>query len=159
MTYQTVVMWRGNRPFTPPTDIIELPDRLIVMVEIAGMRTNAFSITILNRRLTISGKRERPAIFIEAEAMRETMSAPAYHQAEIGYGDFQVDVALPWGIIREEVSAAYRDGMLRVELPRKPDGRVHIVDVQPMQTINEPQLTDESPPDETPDADRTQKRT
>lgn len=119
MTYQTIVVWRGSRPFTPPTDIIELPDRLIVNVEIAGMRSDGFAIAILNRRLTISGRRDRPAL------------TGAYHQAEIGYGDFRVDVSLPWGVIRESVTALYQDGLLRVELPRSADSRIHIVNVQP----------------------------
>lgn len=108
---------RTNRTFVPPTDVVELTDRLVVIVEIAGMEPNGFNITLHNRRLSISGTRTRPEL-----------AQPAYHQVEIGFGEFKVEVTLPWSVNRDEVSAAYQHGFLQIELPRKPAETVPVVE-------------------------------
>ena len=109
---------QNSRPFAPPTDVIELADRLVVLVEIAGVRTSDLSITLMDRHLVISGMREQPQF-----------SNPAYHQVEIGFGEFRIEVLLPWAVARENVSASYDAGFLQVELPRKSGRQIPIVDV------------------------------
>lgn len=115
---QGYMVWRPNTQFTPPTDVVELRDRLLVRLEVAGMRPDGFSVSLMNHHLVITGTRERP--------LRE---GAAYHRVEIGYGDFQVQVPLPWQVEANEVSATYRDGFLEVELPRRSETVVRVVDV------------------------------
>lgn len=115
---QGYVVWRTDRQFIPPTDVVELEDKVVVIVEIAGMRPNDFTISLLNRQLVISGTRERPVL-----------PNAAYHQVEIGYGDFRVEVQLPHIVEREDITATYRDGFLHVELPRRSDGQQVIIHV------------------------------
>jgi HSP20 family molecular chaperone IbpA len=117
------VVWRGNRPFSPPTDVLEFSDRLRIIVEIAGMRAGDFNVVLLDKRIVITGVRERPAI-----------QGAAYHQVEIGYGEFRVEVHLPWSVQREEVGASYRDGFLQIDLPRRPDTQIKVVDDNPDDT-------------------------
>ncbi|MCL4246569.1 MAG: Hsp20/alpha crystallin family protein [Anaerolineae bacterium] len=110
------MVWRGsNRRFSPPTDVIELPGKLVVVVEIAGMRAGDFNVVLLEGRIIITGLRERP--------VREHA---AYHQVEIGYGEFRVEITLPWSIDRDQVSASYREGFLQVELPRRTPVQIHV---------------------------------
>jgi HSP20 family protein len=111
------VVWRGSRPFSPPTDVLEFPDRLRVVVEIAGMRAGDFNVVLLDGRIVITGIRERPAL-----------QNVAVHQVEIGYGEFRVEIRLPWSVERDEVSASYRDGFLQIDLPRRPDATFQVVD-------------------------------
>lgn len=115
---QGYVVWRTNRQFVPPTDVLELPDRFLVIIEIAGMRPNDFNISLQNRLLVVKGTRERMPIH-----------DAAYYQVEIGYGDFRVEVQLPDNVDRDQVSAVYRDGFLHVELPRRPEGQQFIINV------------------------------
>jgi HSP20 family protein len=115
---QGYVVWRTNRQFAPPTDVIELADRILVMVEIAGVRAETFTVSLHQRQLLISGTRERPSL-----------PNAAYQQMEINYGDFRVEVQLPDVVERDEVSATYRDGFLHVELPRRSDGPQFIINV------------------------------
>jgi HSP20 family protein len=103
---QTYSVWR-NRRFSPPTDVIELTDKLLVQIEIGGMRGSDFNIALLEHHLIISGVRPQP--FFEN---------PAFHQVEIGYGEFRIEVPLPWPVNHETVSAAYHDGFLQISLPR-----------------------------------------
>jgi HSP20 family protein len=115
---QGYVVWRSNPHFAPPTDVIELADRIRVVVEIAGMRASDFSVSLHSRQLVISGTRERPAL-----------PSQAYHQVEIGYGEFRIAINLPWVVRGEGVSASYRDGFLTVDLPREVEKREVIIEV------------------------------
>ncbi len=115
---QRYVVWRTNRQFVPPTDVIELPDKILVVIEIAGMRPNDFNISLSNRLLVVKGTRERLAL-----------QDAAYYQVEIGYGDFRVEVQLPDSVDRDQVNAIYRDGFLHVELPRRTEGQQFIINV------------------------------
>lgn len=109
---------RPERYFVPPTDIIELDDRVVVLIELAGVRGDSFRIALDNQQLMVSGTRERP-----------DLPALAYHQAEIGFGEFRVSIPLPWSIENDRVSANYRNGLLQISLPRQQARQVHIVDV------------------------------
>ncbi len=116
------MMMRSNRQFTPPTDVIEMSEKILVMVEIAGMRAGDFNIVLQNRQLTITGTRQRPGTEVAA-----------YHQVEIGFGEFRIDLMLPWAASRDGVSATYEHGFLTIELPRKPVERVRVIDLDSQQ--------------------------
>jgi HSP20 family protein len=112
------VIVRHTTVWHPPTDVFELNERLVVVVEIAGMRDTDFNVSLLGQSLIISGVRQR-------------MTPPdcAYHQLEIPFGEFRTEVGLPWPVSRDEVTANYRDGFLRVELPHAPAQKIQIVNV------------------------------
>ena len=119
--YQQVTQWiimQQSNTWRPPTDVFELEDRLVVMVEVAGMRDGEFNVVLQDRRLLISGVRRR--------IVQDRM---AFHQMEVRYGEFRAVVNLPWPVERERVAATYKDGFLRVELPRALNQQVHIVNV------------------------------
>ncbi|MCS6870055.1 MAG: Hsp20/alpha crystallin family protein [Anaerolineae bacterium] len=117
VTQHWVVMRQAN-VWRPPTDVFELTDRLVVMVEISGMRDGEFNVSLQERRLVISGIRRRTV-----------RDRTAFHQMEVRYGEFRTAVSLPWAVDRNRVTATYKDGFLRVELPRATKQQVHIVDV------------------------------
>lgn len=117
-----MMMIRPTRKFVPPTDVIELEDRLLVQVEVAGMRHSDFEIELQNHHLIISGTRSQPA-----------RTPLAYYQVEIGYGRFRVEITLPWPVESEHVSASYEAGFLQIELPRKAPTQVRIVNTEAQQ--------------------------
>lgn len=117
-SYQRWVVVRHTTIWHPPTDVYEQGDSLIVLVEVAGMQESNFSVVLQGQRLIISGERQRMA---PADC--------AYHQMEISFGEFRTEVNLPWPIARDAVSATYRDGFLRVEMPHAPAQKVQIVTV------------------------------
>lgn len=82
------------------------------------MRDSDFQVTLQGQRLVISGVRQRI-----------TATDCAYYQMEILFGEFRTEVSLPWAVMRDDVSAIYRDGLLRIELTRAPAQQVHIVNV------------------------------
>ena len=111
-------VWRPGQQFVPPTDVIEFEDRVLVVMEIAALRPADLSLTLLEDRLVIAGTRERPPL-----------QNAAYHQVEIGYGEFRVEIGLSWAVQRDSVSATYRDGLLEVEMPRQPESQITVTDM------------------------------
>jgi HSP20 family protein len=112
------MLWRSMNNFSPPVDVIELSDHIIILVEVAGMRAEDFNISLANNNLVISGVRRRPDISGDSKA---------YHRVEIGFGEFRLDIPLSWSLQQEIASAVYRDGFLQVDLPRRPEKQIPIV--------------------------------
>lgn len=94
--------------FSPQVDVYyaDDPPRAVVKADLAGVDIDAVGLEITGRQLVISG--ERP--------MQET-EGRVYQQVEIEAGPFRRVIELGADVIAEQASAAYRDGMLRVELP------------------------------------------
>jgi len=97
-----------SRPhaWRPPTDVYETETAIIVRVEIAGMRESDFTLSLVERSLLIKGIRQ------------EVNERRAYYQMEIPFGEFSTEVELPYPIVVEETEAVYRDGFLRIVLPK-----------------------------------------
>lgn len=94
--------------FSPQVDVYyaDDPPRAVVKADLAGVDIDAVGLEITGRQLVITG--ERP--------MQET-EGRVYQQVEIEAGPFRRVIELGADVIAEQASAAYRDGMLRVELP------------------------------------------
>lgn len=97
-----------SRPHTwrPPTDVFETENAIVVRVEIAGMRETDFNISLVERGLQIKGIRQ------------EVNERRAYYQMEIPFGEFSTEIELPYPVIVDQAEAVYRDGFLRVVLPK-----------------------------------------
>lgn len=104
-----IVNWRISSDSTiwhPPTDIFEREDALVVRVEIAGMNDRDFAISLDQNHLLIRGVRQ------------DTSERGAYHQMEINFGEFSLNIDLPIPIDDEHVTAEYQNGFLWVILPK-----------------------------------------
>ncbi len=113
------IVVRQSSVWRPPTDVYQADNRLIVIIEVAGMRDGDFQIVLQNRRLIVSGVRKQVVEGIQL----------AYHQLEIPRGEFRTEVSLPWNVQHDQVSATYRDGLLRIELPQSQAQQIHIINV------------------------------
>lgn len=112
---QRYVVVRHSHAWRPPTDVFEDNDRLVVLVEVAGMQNGKFHVFLDERHLTISGS--RPPLLD---------TKPAFYQLEVRHGEFRVEVSLPWAVDEGAVEAVYNDGFLRVELPKAKAQHVHV---------------------------------
>jgi HSP20 family protein len=109
--------WRlVSRPhvWRPPTDVFETEDAVVVRVEIAGMHDAEFSVSLDERYLVVSGVRP------------DQPERRAYHQMEIRFGEFRTEVELPSAIDAQSVDAEYRDGFLRLVLPKAKPRRIEL---------------------------------
>jgi len=105
-------IWKEEVPrgvWSPPVDIMERENEVILKVDLPEMNQNDIDIKIEENTLIIRGERR----FIK--------EAPTgnYLQIERPYGTFQRTFAIPRVIDQEKIKAAYKDGVLRIVLPKR----------------------------------------
>jgi len=107
------VSWQVHSSvWSPPTDLFESDDAIVVRVEIAGMREEDFEVALENNALVIGGARA------------DLPDRRAYYQMEIRFGKFSTSVALPAPVNEEAARAEYKDGFLTVTLPKAKPNKV-----------------------------------
>ena len=98
---------RRSHLWRPPTDVYETDEQIVVQVEIPGVESASFSVSLNERRLSVSGTRVDPG-----------PERRAYHQMEVHFGEFRSDVELPGPIDETHIEVEYCDGFLRLNLPK-----------------------------------------
>ncbi len=98
---------RDRGRYKPPSDVMTTDDRFIILVEIANMNVDDFKLSLLNRKLIISGIRKLPTI----------KANTSYQQVEIETGEFRLEYVLSKPVNSGQVTANYHNGLLHVELP------------------------------------------
>lgn len=96
------IIWR------PPTDVYETPDKLIIVIELAGVAEDDMSVTLFSDLLVVEGRRDQ-SMFTEMNAC---------HQLGIKYGDFRSEIHIPFPVDNAKVKAEYKNGLLIVILSK-----------------------------------------
>ncbi|NMB54909.1 MAG: Hsp20/alpha crystallin family protein [Leptolinea sp.] len=102
--------------YRPPVDVVESPEDFLVRIEIAGVEEKDFSIDFDRNRLLVSGIRHDP------------YKNRSFHQMEIHFGEFQIEILINQPINRDEIKAEYRNGFLEVSLPKAAPHDIFIKD-------------------------------
>ena len=100
----------ASAKWKPPTDIFETDDALVVYMDIAGMRSEDFSVEYVDGILTIAGERKA----------RRNEGKPHYHAMEVQVGPFERRFRLPAPVDPESIRASYEQGFLEVWLAKLP---------------------------------------
>ena len=108
----------GN--WSPALDAYEDKDKYTVCVELPGLKKEDISVTVDNGVLTISGERKS-----EKEVDEGTL-----HRSERFYGRFSRSVSLPTAVKSDRVGASYRDGILKVEIPKAEEAKPKNIEVK-----------------------------
>lgn len=103
---QRSVTWR------PLADIQESAEMMTVKIELAGMKEEDIEVTLYADALVVSGERHDD---------HKHDTGIYYHEAQIRYGPFRVEVFIPSPVDRETVTARYENGFLWVDLPKLPE--------------------------------------
>ena len=99
--------------FVPPVDIYEDEHKLVLKIEIPGMRQEDLDVRMENNTLTVKGERSS-----QSEGKEEN-----FHRVERRYGSFYRSFTVPNTINPESIKADYDAGVLRVELEKKPESK------------------------------------
>jgi HSP20 family protein len=104
---------RRSSGFTPNVDVYYCgdPQRAIVKVDLAGIDLSEVGIEVSGRHLAITGERH----------LQET-EGRVYQQIEIPSGRFRRVVELQVEVDADRASAAYEEGILRIDLPLRDPG-------------------------------------
>mgnify|MGYP001357228249 CR=1 FL=1 len=93
--------------FTPPIDIFETPDGLVLRADLPGVSIETLDLQIQDNRLTLFGRVES---VVPSDAV-------ALHR-EFEVGDFLRSFILSDEVDHERITARLSGGVLEVELPR-----------------------------------------
>src|SRR6202522_142660 len=99
--------------FVPPVDIYEDEHKLVLKIEIPGMRQQDLDVRMENNTLTVKGERS-----FQSEGKEEN-----FHRVERRYGSFYRSFTVPNTINPESIKADYDAGVLRVELEKKAESK------------------------------------
>ena len=110
--------------WSPRVDVYETDESVVVKVCVAGLEPGRMELILSSdeKFLSLRGLR--------AETDEDRSCRTRYHQLEVYYGPFERVVALPVDISidRENLSATYKDGFLKVVLPKK--GRISVKKIE-----------------------------
>jgi HSP20 family protein len=106
--------------WTPPVDIFEAGDLYVLKLEVPEVDKESIDITMEGNELTVTGERK----------IEEGTEGEQYLRMERGYGTFTRSFSLTQAIDASGIKASIKDGILRVELPKKEE-------VKPKQIIIE----------------------
>ncbi len=103
----------GNGNWVPNTDVFEDRSRLIIRAEIAGVRRDDLSLVTDGNQLRITGCRHDG----------ERASGCRFLVMEIDFGCFESVVDVPAEFDLANASAAFENGLLTIEVPRRAKAR------------------------------------
>ena len=95
--------------WNPSVDIFENENEIVLKAELPGMEAKNIEVKLENNVLMLKGERH-----FEKEAKEEN-----YHRIEREYGSFSRSFSLPTAVKDENVTAEYKDGILKIVLPKK----------------------------------------
>ena|SRR5579875_2939008 len=99
--------------FVPPVDIYEDEHKIVLKLEVPGIKESDLDIQLENNVLTVKGERK-----FEREEKEEN-----FHRVERRYGSFYRSFTVPNTVNPETVRASYDAGVLRLELEKRAEAR------------------------------------
>lgn len=107
-------MWDSLIPsglIKPNLDISESDNEYSIAVELPGVDEKNVELELVDNSLRIKGEKKR-----ETEKKDKN-----YHCVERSYGTFQRVLALPEDADRDGIQADYKNGIMTISIPRKPE--------------------------------------
>jgi HSP20 family protein len=105
--------------WNPNVDIYENKDQIVLEAELPGMNREDFDLTIENNVITLRGERH----------FEKKDGSDNYHRVERSYGSFTRSFTLPQTVSGDGVTAEYRDGVLRVTVPKREETKARRIEV------------------------------
>lgn len=110
---------RNRRTFTPPTDIFETGETIVLVADMPGVNPDGVNVMLEKNVLTLEGNVD--------QANRKGRSL-AYSEFEVY--DYKRTFTLSAEIDRDNIKAQMKDGVLRLTLPKAPSAKARKIAVQ-----------------------------
>jgi HSP20 family protein len=108
------------RAWTPPVDVYEDENEFVIKVELPEINREDVKVSVNENTLSVGGERR-----VENEEKRDN-----YHRIERSYGQFYRSFTLPPNINTEAIGAQFKDGVLRLSLPKKEEAKPKQIEVK-----------------------------
>ena len=92
--------------YTPPVDIVELPEKLVLTIDMPGVRSEDVEISFERGELTVFGKRQ--PVEHNGQWLVEEIEAGNYYRAFL----------ISQEVAADKISAELKNGVLTIHLPR-----------------------------------------
>lgn len=106
-------LWSGG---AMQCDVVETDDAIEVTIELPGIEEKDVDLTLAPGSLTIKGEKK-----VESQEEKK-----GYHLSERRYGSFQRVIGLPDGVDRDAATATFKNGVLTVTLPKRPEAKAQV---------------------------------
>ncbi len=103
----------GTETWRPVVDVVEKDGNLILRAELPGVDQKDIELKLEGNVLTLKGERK-----LEHEENRDN-----YRRIESSYGAFARSFTLPESVERDKIRADYKNGVLTVTIPQKPESK------------------------------------
>jgi HSP20 family protein len=117
------VLWNDLEPSrnAPPTaDVVEDADGYHFYFEMAGIKSDSVDVRVEDGSLVVEAERKRPEWAKDAEV----------HLSERTYGTIRRAFTMPEDAGHEGIKAVYKDGVLEVTLPKRPESKPFKIKVE-----------------------------
>jgi HSP20 family protein len=99
--------------WSPRVDLLEEDGRFVIHADLPGVRNEDVSIDVEDGVLTLKGER-KPGGEVKEES---------YYRQERSYGCFARKFSVPSSVDTDAISAAFKDGVLRIEIPKPEEAK------------------------------------
>jgi HSP20 family protein len=108
------------RAWTPAVDVYEDENAFLIKIDLPEVTRDDVKVSLNDNTLSISGERR-----VENEEKREN-----YHRVERSYGQFYRSFTLPPNVDPMAIDAKFKDGVLRLTLPKKEEAKPKQIEVK-----------------------------
>ena len=110
----------SEESFAPAIDLYEDENEYVVEAELPGLKQDEIKVSVEDDILTISGEKKR-----EKEVKEENL-----YRSERFYGKFERQIVLPQNAEKDNIKASYKNGVLKVVIPKKEEAKSKRVDIK-----------------------------
>ena len=111
----------GEGGFTPALDVHETHDAYVISADLPGMDRKDIKVRMEDGVLSLSGSR--------AAEHRSPAEGREWRRVERAWGAFERRLNLGEGVDAAKVTAEYRDGVLKVRVPKKESAQPRLIEV------------------------------
>lgn len=109
-----------TRGWNPKVDIFEEHDHIVMKAELPGVEKDNIAIDVDGRVLTVKGEQSS-----DNEVKKEN-----YYMRERSYGKFERAFTLPMETDPEQIKAEYKDGVLKLNIPKPESSKPKTISIQ-----------------------------
>lgn len=106
--------------WVPAVDILEQDDSYTFEAELPGLNKEDVKISVQDNILTLRGEKK--------DERKE--SKKGYLRMETNYGSFSRSFTLPTTINASKIEAEYKDGVLKIHIPKAEEAKSKLIDVK-----------------------------
>ena len=106
--------------FVPAVNVAETETGYEVSLELPGMKREEFKVELKNGDLWVSGEKKE----------EKEEKGKSFHRVERTYGEFCRVIPLPGEVSADKISAEYKEGVLRIVVPKTEKAKPRHVEVK-----------------------------